>query len=99
MQQRSEAEEGSQKKEECSILKLSKIKSRCRRYDTSQDSKSKQKISMTSVQCEVHGAIHPRESQIDLNNPKKFISFICFLIQFKFKLLNIEDINQDEKDR
>jgi hypothetical protein len=29
----------------------------------------------------------------------KFIQFVCFIIQFKFKLLNIEDIRQDEKDK
>jgi len=30
---------------------------------------------------------------------EKFISFICFIFQFKFKVLNIEDISQKEKDK
>jgi len=49
--------------------------------------------------CTVHGNIQLSNCIVDLQDPKGFISFVCFLIQFKFKLLNIEDINPYEKDK
>lgn len=47
----------------------------------------------------MHGVINPQIAEVNLDQPKKFISFVCFLIQFKFKLLNIDDISLAEKNR
>ena len=54
---------------------------------------------MVQPNCTVHGNIQLSNCVVDLQDPKGFISFVCFLIQFKFKLLNIEDINPYEKDK
>lgn len=47
----------------------------------------------------MHGTIIPGCCVYSLHTPQLFISFLCFLIQFKFKILNIEDINVFEKER
>lgn len=54
---------------------------------------------MAVEQCEQHGDVDQQSATFQCNSATKFISFTCFLIQFKFKLLNIEDIAQTEKDR
>ena len=51
------------------------------------------KIKYTLNVCSEHGQATLKDAEFNLNTPKKFISFVCFLIQFKFKLLNIEDTN------
>lgn len=48
--------------------------------------------------CQIHPGFKYEDAIFALDKPKTFISFICFLIQFKFKLLNIEDTNQQIKD-
>ena len=73
-------------------MSLSKIKERCKRYDPNQIKKSKIKTAV-ETKCEQHGDFDYKTSAtFKCNSATKFISFTCFLIQFKFKLLNIEDI-------
>ena len=82
---------------DCDVLKLSSIKKKCKRYDQEANNQkihhsSKNKFKFNA--CTVHPGFDLKQAIFDLNKPKTFISFICFLIQFKFKLLNIEDTNQ-----
>ena len=84
---------------ECTILRLPDIWKRCKRYDPESDSNHNSKIKMVQHPCNVHGNFVGKESIFHLQNPQMCISFICFLLQFKFKLLNIEDININEKEK
>ena len=84
---------------DCEYLKLHTIKKRCKRYDHDSDNQSSAKFKTKFDGCTIHGTFDLETCIMTLNDPKRFISFICFLIQFKFKLLNIEDVNQHEKDR
>lgn len=78
---------------ECDYLKLSSIQSRCKRYDANNDGSNSSKVKTSSMPCTTHGNVKIEECIFKLESAKRFISFVCFLIQFKFKLLNIEDIN------
>ena len=75
---------------ECEILKLESVKKRNIRYFQN-DSKGRSKVQMKGQICKVHRSIKPEDTVVKLDQSKKFISFICFLIRFKFKILNIED--------
>jgi hypothetical protein len=83
----------------CDYLDLKIVKQRCKRYDIRNESHSTSKLKLVIPPCNVHGNIGQDKCIMKLDTQKKFISFICFLLQFKFKLLNIEDINQWEKER
>ena len=83
----------------CDYLDLKIVKQRCKRYDIRNESHSTSKLKLVIPPCNVHGNIGQDKFIMKLDTQKKFISFICFLLQFKFKLLNIEDINQWEKER
>jgi hypothetical protein len=54
---------------------------------------------MIAKVCGVHGNCDIREHMIDLTSTKeKFISYICLLAQLYFKILNIEDGHEEQKE-
>lgn len=85
------------KPQNCEHLDLKSIKQRCKRY-TSKNDHHASKVKLHIFSCDVHGKVDQEKSLCKLDTTHKFISFLCFLIQFKFKVLSIEDINQTVKD-
>lgn len=76
--------------DKCDILRLEKIKARLKRYDIHSEG-SNQKVSLSAQPCLQHGQPDMADIVFTLKG-RQFIQFVCFIIQFKFKLLNIEDI-------
>ena len=75
-------------------MNLDNIKSRTKRYDPrTQHTSSKSSVQLTHPGCNIHGTFSMEDAIKNLKTPKSFISFISFLIQIKFKLLNTEDFN------
>ena len=84
----------------CDIMNLENIKMRTKRYDPRlPHTSSKSSVQLTHPGCNIHGNIVLKDAIKELKQPRTFISFISFLIQVKFKLLNTEDFNIQEKSR
>jgi len=64
---------------DCDYLNLSSIRGRCKRYDANYDGHSS-KVKLNQQPCSTHGNIPIEDCIFKLDNPKKFISFICFLV-------------------
>lgn len=86
----------------CNILKKPDSKQR-----TSGKSKNKftqeafngEILNVNNIQgCEIHGSIDLMENIIDLGNKKLFISYTCFLAQLMFKIMNIEEKDELQKE-
>lgn len=81
------------------------LNKRCKRYadfdanyvgslaEERKNAKKDRKISHSVEGCSVHGNIDLTDCEFALADSRKSIIFVCFLIQFKFKLLNIEEVN------
>lgn len=56
-------------------------------------------ISSKVSACSKHGKVDLEACQMHLKNAKQVTKFTCFLIQFKFKLLKIEDVPTQERQK